>query len=746
MAALLGTAESETEVNIVDHQQEFFELFGHPNSIIYDCYTTKESLSLKLKLIMPHMNEGQLNNLINTLWNQKEFTGGKCLFMSPIFAIIVFDHSPTANQPKLSIPSKRFSVHPVFRVQKCMASIPGESSGNCCALFVDETARVYENWHRFQTDNKYEDGLVVAPSNGIYNNGSEDDKVALELFLRKAGITRSLDRGSTVVGLASAGVAVATFIPALAIAPVFAAGAAVAGISCALYTGFRSIYDLYDRKNHKQTINIKDRDARSSWLNVAAGAFSASAVGASQLVATAAQNGNSMSNIARSTIHALNVGALGLNTTGCLDGIHTMIVKMHEGDHISLLEISQLSALLFLLTHSVKNYRTAESVLALSRSCDIVEFKRILTESQKRSFDALVHETILIQGVAQAAGQIVIRSLKNWIDPHPVLLELTDDVEEPDETSTASNSTAEEAKDDEEQEKEDIKKAIAKSEYTHMFDTRVATIVERLLAKFKCRGENELKLLVINLMQELSLKAFDAFMDFAESIVQKYGTMIEAKSKNVLTFEHITILILKQLKIISADSDVTDIKEYIINLSEEERQKVEERIRHYFEHLKEEHVHESQQLLAAHADIADDAKLSIMIEEQVDNLTEKFKSLGSVYTSDDLRETIKDVLLSLSLSASHVFFGIVKKFVQHNGANIQSRLGRYIPLDIFMADIYSMLRKLSANCGQELELYLLDYSEEIFDQIEKDIHEFYDSQLITGNSNKCTNCGGSYYN
>lgn len=49
---------------------------------------------------------------------------------------------------------------------------------------------------------------------------------------------------------------------------------AVAGVSCAIYTGFRGLYDLYDRKNHKQSINIKDRDARSSWLNVAAGAFS----------------------------------------------------------------------------------------------------------------------------------------------------------------------------------------------------------------------------------------------------------------------------------------------------------------------------------------------------------------------------------------------------------------------------------------------------------------------------------------
>lgn len=471
----------------------------------------------------------------------------------------------------------------------------------------------------------------------------------------------------------------------------------------------------------------------------------ASAVGATQLIATAAQNSNSVSNIARSTVHALNVGALSLNTTGCLDGIHTMIKKMYEGDHISLLEISQLSALLFLLTHSVKNYRTAESVLALSQSCELAEFKKVLTDSQKCAFNALVHETMVIQGLQKAIGQIVVRSLKNWIDPQPVLLELND-VEEPDEISSASTSTVEGAKDDVEQEKRDIKKAIVKSEYSHLFDVKVGSIVSRLWAKFKCRGEPELKLFVINLLKELSIKTFDIFIDMVEQMVNKYGSIAESKSNNVIKFEHIAILILKQLKVISVDSNITDLKEYLNGLTERERQKIDQKIQDYFNHLTDNHVADAEDLLAAHIDIGDDAKLSIMLDEQVDNLVAKFKTLGVVYTLDDLHETIKDVLQSLSLSASHVFFGITKKFVQKNGAHIQSRLGRFIPLDIFMADIYSMLRKLSANVGQELELYLLDYSEEIFDQIEKDIHEFYDKQLITGNSNQCQSCGGAFYN
>lgn len=227
MASIFGTPDLETDVNIVAQQQEFYELFGHPSSIIYDCYTTKESLTLKMNLILPSMREEQRNILITTLWEQKEFTGGNCLFMSPIFITLVYDHvasNDTSQKVILKIESKRFHVHPLFRVQKCVASKPGDSCIKCCAIYVDETARVYSSWPQFRTDNRYEDGLVVSPFNGIYN-GTSDGKVALELFLRKSGLTKGFDRGSTVVGLASAGVAVATFIPAIAIAPAVAVGA-----------------------------------------------------------------------------------------------------------------------------------------------------------------------------------------------------------------------------------------------------------------------------------------------------------------------------------------------------------------------------------------------------------------------------------------------------------------------------------------------------------------------------------------
>lgn len=203
------TEINDTPDDIIKIQQEFYELFGHKHSIIYDSYTNKESLEVKIDLIMPDMRDAKKKILTEIIWAQRKFTGDKFLLMSPIFICCIYDTNIKDHLTyPLDIKSKRFSLHPVFRIQKCICTLPKKDQTKCCALFVDEFARVYGNWKDFRDNNKYEDSLVVTPKFGIYN-GSADDCVLLDIFIRKSGLTRNLDTGSTVVGLASAGVAAA---------------------------------------------------------------------------------------------------------------------------------------------------------------------------------------------------------------------------------------------------------------------------------------------------------------------------------------------------------------------------------------------------------------------------------------------------------------------------------------------------------------------------------------------------------
>lgn len=724
--AFLETSNLETDIDIIEQQQHFCDLFGHSSSIVYDCYTSIESLARKIDLILPQKSDIERSELTASIWNLNAYNGGNCLFMAPIYITLAMDHKP---QVQKTIMSKKFQVHPVFRVRKCSTNSPiGDNGANCCALFVDESARVYMNWTDFRSDNVYDDGLVVAPFNGIYN--VSDNRVKLEFFERRAGITKSLDRSSMIIGLSSAGIGALTLIPAITIAPMVVVGAAAAGLSCAVYTGIRGIYNLYDRKKHKQTIKFTNPEARSSYINIAAGAFSASAASATQLLAKAAHGTTGMTNIMRSTAHALNAGALGLHTTGCVDDIYLMITKMYELKSMSTMELSQLSTVLYLLTHSVKNQHTAEKMLQLAKACELMALKVVLRESQKLAVNALVHETMRIQGRTadekNTVGHITVRSLKNHIDPKPILMELDSDSED----GTVKTNDRKES---------------FKNDYLKMFEARISAAVKRALTAFKTRSENELKLLFINVMEQVSVHLFDDFMALVEASIEKYGTMAEDRSRGVVTFEHLTIMILKQLNVIAKDNNVTDLKEYLSGLTEAERGVIDERIREYFDHLKDEHVQNANDLLAAHINISDDDKIRIAIDGEVDSVIHKFEDLNIVSMKADLRETVKDVLLSMPLAPSHVFFGIVTKFATKNATRIQNRLGRFIPIDIFMTDIHWQLKQMSADCGQELEHYLLDYNDDVYEDIEKKICQFYDNQLVVGDTNKCSHCAGVYF-
>lgn len=191
----------DAPVDIIKLQQEFYEMFGHKSTVIYDCYTCKAALEVKIDLIMPEMIEAKKNQLVDLIWSQRKYMGNKHLFMSPIFICVVHDHNIKDHLTyPLNIKSKNFSIHPVFRVQKCLGtSVDDNGQTKCCAIFVDEFGRAYVNWKDFREKNKYEDGLVLAPRSGIYN-GSSNDQVLLDIFIRRSGLTKNLDTGSTFVG------------------------------------------------------------------------------------------------------------------------------------------------------------------------------------------------------------------------------------------------------------------------------------------------------------------------------------------------------------------------------------------------------------------------------------------------------------------------------------------------------------------------------------------------------------------
>lgn len=193
-------------VDIIEKQQNFYRLFGFGSNLIYDCYPSAVFVQKKIEILCPDLDEERKKELIEIIWSQRIHRGGsdRQLLMSPIFICIVRDSNIKNNRLTypLNIKSKRYTVHPVFRVQKCsgISSVDRHGQNKCCAVFVDTFGRVYQNWSDFLKNCKYSDGLMVAPKMGIYNGSTETNQVLLDIARRSSGATKVIDGSSTAVG------------------------------------------------------------------------------------------------------------------------------------------------------------------------------------------------------------------------------------------------------------------------------------------------------------------------------------------------------------------------------------------------------------------------------------------------------------------------------------------------------------------------------------------------------------------
>lgn len=198
--------EDDDPMDIIERQQIFYHFFGYGSHLIYDSYPSKVFVEMKVDLLCPFLDQTNKNRLIDVIWAQRRYRGAKSqLLMSPIFICIVHDKETIKNSRithPLNIKSKYFSIHPVFRIQKCKGLLAVDKNGQnqCCALFVDEFGRVYQNWMDFWKNHQYADGLMIAPKRGIYNGSTSTDAVLLDVFLCNSGVTKAFDTGSTAIG------------------------------------------------------------------------------------------------------------------------------------------------------------------------------------------------------------------------------------------------------------------------------------------------------------------------------------------------------------------------------------------------------------------------------------------------------------------------------------------------------------------------------------------------------------------
>ncbi|CAH4032599.1 unnamed protein product [Pieris brassicae] len=308
----------------------------------------------------------------------------------------------------------------VFKVRKC---IPTAVNSKPCRVYIDENARVYQNWQSVLIDNIFPKCVIVAPQNGEYQGVIvEDEKIAVKLTVTpspalglKSRVLSSVDTASTVASLGAVGIlGVAAFTP---VGPVVLVGATVATVATGVYGIMRSSFHLRDRKVHQQNIGLTDSEARGSWLNILASGVGLGSGMASTLLSRSAAAGTNLTKTGE--VLAVSVNVLRRATflsggAGVLNGLLHLILKYKKhGEKATTLELFQFSASVLFFFQAAMSNRTAQNIIEDAQANTINDYRATLRSNRHRKiFDKLSAESRRVSGAVQGNTEVIL-GIKN---------------------------------------------------------------------------------------------------------------------------------------------------------------------------------------------------------------------------------------------------------------------------------------------------------------------------------------------
>lgn len=716
--------ETEDVIDLVEAQRNFYEEFGHPGRIIYDLYPTKSTLERKLRMLFTDEKKSEkVSALAEVIWAQRFFVGKTNAFgirLAPIFVFCIYDNFNMRKKIShpLEMKSNKFSLHPVFRVQKCTADLSDERG--CCAMFIDELGRVYKDWQDFVENNKFDDCVMLTPKNGLYMGDTRHNDVELDVFLRKSGITQALDAGSAILSVGAAGVSLVAIIPAITVAPAVVVGATITGLSCAAYSGIRSIYNLYDRSSHEQSIGIEDNESRAAWLNIGTSAFLVTTVGMARGLSKLVKMGKDIPRIVTGTVKGAQIGTFTMQTVGCADGTYSFCKRLFDGEDITILEVAQLGTAIFLWTHSARNLGLAENTMKVSGTKNTMTTKRFMLTVQKTAQNTLLNQRTMLNALRQVDGSALVREIQAVFSF----------------SSSESNEMKYVASG---------VPAIVKIEYCRLFDTRIEQIVHKLDMHYTHTKLIGLKNLLIRFMcnvYNMTLRGIEHFVDYVHQIAVNLLHNIGDEMENfniVLKMIHNHVKKLVRMKLSPMSYD-----DYMIGLCNRDRQvrQFDDEIRaliaeHANAHARPEPKEEDE----TEDDMSDDKKIALALEDRVDELMDLFADFGIGDRKTELQEAITGILKTLTPKSAETFFlHIVMRLIAAHADDITNALNHSIPVDSYINTIYCMLDMREES--KRIEAVLTAYTEDNYAEIAKEFADIYTPVTNADKIIDCKKCSG----
>lgn len=254
-------------------------------------------------------------------------------------------------------------------------------------IFVDETARVYNTWESYIECNNLPAGVMVAPRKGVYVTETDTNRVIVSLFRTPASSSGvkfigGADIGTTIAGLGSSLLLIGSIFAPIVLAPAVVP-AVVVGAGCGAYSIVRSSWSLFDKSKHEQSISLADAEARSNWFGIVGGAAGMAAGGIVRGVSYMATSGQEVGMAMRAAANIANATAMAANGCGVVNGFVGVFLRYRDDESITALDCVQLSASLFLFTHSVYNFQTANRLIESTQNRTINGARENLSRNQK---------------------------------------------------------------------------------------------------------------------------------------------------------------------------------------------------------------------------------------------------------------------------------------------------------------------------------------------------------------------------
>ncbi|KAM0728492.1 hypothetical protein ACS0PU_005274 [Formica fusca] len=259
--------------------------------------------------------------------------------------------------------------------------------------YIDICGRVYTSWADYIENNNLPECTMVVPKDGFYQADSsypiteDNSTVWLEVIdspacTLKKKICNGMDIASAIAGFGTVGLSVASMFTPLA--PAALVTGLVASGASGIWTVARSSQQLADRKSHKESVDILNKEALPHWLGIAGTIFSFGSLGGSAALSKAAASGKTVPTFAKVAFNTVQGGNLFLNGAGIIYQGYNMIDKYMTDKTIDKIDALYFFIHVMFFTGAVVKTQFANDIIESTQGKIINDYRDTLRKKNLR--------------------------------------------------------------------------------------------------------------------------------------------------------------------------------------------------------------------------------------------------------------------------------------------------------------------------------------------------------------------------